>query len=54
MEAQIALAVNALGLKAGGGANTERLVKYQAVTELMLKVAESGGGTAPPATARRP
>jgi len=43
MEAQIALAVNALGLKAGGGANTERLVKYQAVTELMLKVAESGG-----------
>jgi enolase len=41
MEAQIALAVNSLGLKAGGGANTERLVKYQAVTELMLKVAES-------------
>jgi enolase len=35
MEAQIALAVNALGLKAGGGANTERLVKYHAVTELM-------------------
>ncbi|MDH3197173.1 MAG: hypothetical protein OEO21_02940, partial [Candidatus Krumholzibacteria bacterium] len=35
MEAQIALAVNALGLKAGGGANTERLVKYQAVTEFM-------------------
>ena len=46
MEAQIALSVNALGLKAGGGANTERLVKYQAVTELMLKVAESGGGNA--------
>ncbi len=46
MEAQIALAVNSLGLKAGGGANTERLVKYQAVTELMLKVAESGGGNA--------
>jgi enolase/phosphohistidine swiveling domain-containing protein len=35
MEAQIALAVNALGLKCGGGANTERLVKYQAVNELM-------------------
>ena len=35
MEAQIALAVNSLGLKAGGGANTERLVKYHAVTELM-------------------
>jgi enolase len=46
MEAQIALAVNALGLKAGGGANTERLIKYQAVTELMLKVEESGGGNA--------
>jgi enolase len=46
MEAQIALAVNALGLKAGGGANTERLIKYQAVTELMLKVAESEGGNA--------
>jgi enolase len=37
MEAQIALAANALGLKAGGGANTERLVKYSAVTELMQK-----------------
>jgi len=37
MEAQIALAVNALGLKAGGGANTERLVKYHAVTEYMQR-----------------
>ena len=37
MEAQVALAVNALGLKAGGGANTERLVKYHAVTELMQR-----------------
>jgi enolase len=37
MEAHIALAVNALGLKAGGGANTERLVKYQAVAEIMSK-----------------
>jgi enolase len=36
MEAHVALATNALGLKAGGGANTERLVKYQAVTELLL------------------
>jgi enolase len=45
MEAQIALSVNSLGLKAGGGANTERLVKYQAVTELMLKVAESDAGS---------
>ncbi len=39
MEAHVALAANALGLKAGGGANTERLVKYQAVTERMLDVA---------------
>jgi enolase len=35
MEAQIALAVNALGLKTGGGANTERLFKYGAVTKIM-------------------
>jgi enolase len=38
MEAQIALAANSLGLKAGGGANTERLVKYQAVSELLLRL----------------
>jgi hypothetical protein len=37
MEAQIALAVNALGLKAGGGANTERLIKYNAITEYMQR-----------------
>jgi enolase len=41
MEAHIALAANALGLKAGGGANTERLVKYQAVTTQMERIAES-------------
>jgi len=35
MEAQIALAANALGLKTGGGANTERLLKYGAVTKIM-------------------
>lgn len=35
MEAQIALAANALGLKTGGGANTERLFKYGAVTKVM-------------------
>ncbi len=35
MEAQIALAANALGLKTGGGGNTERLVKYGAVTKIM-------------------
>jgi enolase len=38
MEAQIALAVNALGLKAGGGANTERLFKYGSVTKTMKDV----------------
>ncbi|HET6592743.1 MAG TPA: hypothetical protein VFG48_07495, partial [Xanthomonadales bacterium] len=42
MEAHIALAANALGLKAGGGANTERLVKYQAVTTQMERIAEAG------------
>ncbi len=42
MEAQIALAVNALGLKAGGGANTERLLKYHAVAELMQRGAVGG------------
>jgi enolase len=40
MEAHVALAANALGLKAGGGANTERLVKYQAVSELLLALDE--------------
>ena len=44
MEAHVALAANALGLKAGGGANTERLVKYQAVTELLLKLDEARAG----------
>jgi enolase len=41
MEAHIALAANALGLKAGGGANTERLVKYQSVAELLGRTASS-------------
>jgi len=41
MEAHIALAANSLGLKAGGGANTERLIKYQAVAELLLKLEEA-------------
>ncbi|MBZ5628128.1 MAG: hypothetical protein LAO06_04595 [Acidobacteriia bacterium] len=35
MEADIAFAVGALGLKCGGGANTERLVKYGRIVELM-------------------
>jgi enolase/phosphoenolpyruvate synthase/pyruvate phosphate dikinase len=41
MEAHIALAANALGLKAGGGANTERLVKYQAVATQMERIADT-------------
>jgi enolase len=51
MEAQIALAVNAVGLKTGGGANTERLFKYGAVTKIMKDMArntevhESAAGT---------
>jgi enolase len=40
MEAHIALAGNALGLKAGGGANTERLIKYQAIAKQMDRIAE--------------
>jgi len=41
MEAHIALAVNALGLKCGGGANTERLIKYQAVSAQMERLTEN-------------
>jgi len=47
MEAHIALATNALGLKAGGGANTERLVKYHAVATQMARL-ERGGVEATP------
>jgi enolase len=43
MEAQIALAVNAVGLKTGGGANTERLFKYGAVTKIMKDMARCSG-----------
>lgn len=43
MEAQIALATNALGLKTGGGANTERLFKYGAVTKIMKDIARLKG-----------
>lgn len=35
MEAQFSLAANTMGLKAGGGANTERLFKYGAVMKIM-------------------
>lgn len=51
MEAQIALASEAMGLKAGGGANTERLVKYGSIIKLMKdvlrekRVREQGGKT---------
>ncbi len=41
MEADIAFAVGALGLKCGGGANTERLVKYGRVVEL-IELAKKG------------
>jgi enolase len=41
MEAHFALAMNALGLKCGGGANTERLVKYQAVSTQMEQVSKN-------------
>jgi len=42
MEAEIALAANALGLKAGGGANTERLAKYGYVIQQMRKLGKTG------------
>ena len=39
----IALAVNALGMKTGGGANTERLFKYGAVTKIMRDMGKHSG-----------
>jgi enolase len=41
MEADISFAIGALGLKCGGGANTERLVKYSRIVEL-IEVAQKG------------
>jgi enolase len=41
MEADIAVGVGALGLKCGGGSNTERLVKYSRVVEL-IEIAKKG------------
>jgi enolase len=35
MEAQVAIAADAEGIKAGGGANTERLIKYGAIIKMM-------------------
>ncbi len=43
MEAQIALSANTLGLKAGGGANTERLFKYGSITKIMKELEGSLG-----------
>ena len=37
-EAQVALASNSLGLKAGGGSNSERLCKYEAVVRVMREI----------------
>jgi len=37
MEAQIALSAMTLGLKAGGGANTERLFKYGSIMKIMAR-----------------
>jgi len=44
MEAHIALATNALGLKAGGGANTERLVKYHSVATQLASIDRGSAG----------
>lgn len=41
MEADIGFAVGALGLKCGGGANTERLIKYGRIVEL-IELAKKG------------
>jgi len=43
MEADLALASSAMGLKSGGGANTERLVVYKAVIDLMRKTSTQTG-----------
>jgi enolase len=37
MEAQIALSASTMGIKAGGGANTERLFKYGAIMKIMAE-----------------
>jgi len=42
MEAHLALGADAMGMKCGGGANTERLVKYDAVLSLMAKTIKTG------------
>jgi enolase len=47
MEAQIAVAAEAMGLKAGGGANTERLVKYGSIIKLMKDLAQERSAKQP-------
>ncbi len=37
-EGQVALATNSLGLKAGGGSNSERLCKYESVVRVMREI----------------
>jgi enolase len=39
-EAQVALAANSLGLKAGGGSNPERLFKYESVVKVVREAIE--------------
>ena len=39
-EAQVALASNSLGLKAGGGSNSERLFKYESIVRIMREIIE--------------
>ncbi len=43
MEAQIALACFSMGLKAGGGANTERLFKYGSIVKIMAEAVREAG-----------
>jgi enolase len=52
MEAQIGIAAEAMGLKAGGGANTERLVKYGSIIKLMKDLFEETLGKGKGAKAR--
>ncbi|MCK5559620.1 MAG: hypothetical protein KAJ51_03465, partial [Thermoplasmata archaeon] len=39
-EAHVALAANSLGLKVGGGSNSERLYKYESVVKIMREVSK--------------
>ena len=50
MEADIGFAVDALALKCGGGSNTERLIKYGRIVELMDMARKGFKVTRPPAS----